>query len=424
MMNKKIASIFKNDKVVPFLLTIMFFGIVSGMYAGILNNYLHEVLAIGKTQRGIIEIPRELPGLMIFLVVALFYRFSELNLVRISLLMTLVALIGFTFHGDIFTVGITMLVMWSLGEHLISTSRKAIVIRYAKEEKKGAALGLLRGFLNGGQAAGYYLGPLIILVTTFLGIKIPFQRYRIIYAIGAVLIAAALFMTFKLKESGKSERRSRLCFKKKFRKYYLLEIFFGARKQVFMTFAPFVLIILYRADAAYISILYGIWSVVNMFLAPLIGKMVDYVGYKKVLIWDSLGLIVLCFLYGFSGRLFSFNTAMLVTSVVFVIDSISFAMGMARDVYAGTKSESNEEFTVTLSTGLSMNHIVSIVIAAAGGFLWEYMGVEYLFSAAALVGVGSWIIALTLEDPEHTGRSRKREKMSGTSDEPALSSAH
>ncbi len=391
---------FKDTAIVPFLFTVLIFGIISGMYNGILNNYLHEVLNIGKTGRGLLEFPREMPGLLIFLIMALLYHFSEISLLKISLISTFIGMTGFFFKGDIISIGIAMICFWSIGEHLMMPTRKSIAIFYSKQGQEGAALGTLRGFLNGGQAAGYYIGPLVMVILTTLGINKAFTRYRVIFFIGIVLIIIAFIVTFFIKSPHKTEPRKRLYFKKKYTKYYLLETFFGARKQVFLTFAPFVLILKYGASAAYISLLYGIWSVVNMFLAPVIGKMMDKIGYKKVLIWDSLALILLCFLYGFSGHLFSNHVAFVVTSFVFILDSISYAMGMARDLYAKSKSETNEEFTVTLSTGLSMNHLVSIIIAIAGGFLWEYMGIEYLFSAAALVGIGSFIISSLLENPD------------------------
>ncbi|WP_053228169.1 MFS transporter [Spirochaeta cellobiosiphila] len=398
-MKNSLTKTFKDNKILPFLMTVLLFGLISGMYTGILNNYLHEVLGIGKTGRGLLEFPREMPGLLIFLVMALLYRFSELNLVKIALISTFIGMTGFFIKGDIMVIGIIMVCFWSIGEHLMMPARKAIALFYANPGQEGAALGTLRGFLNGGQAAGYYVGPVVMLILTSLGINEAFSRYRVIFFIGMLLILLAFLMTSLIKETHKSLPRKRLFISRKYKKYYLLEIFFGARKQVFITFAPFVLILQYGASAAYISLLYGIWSIVNMFLAPFIGKMLDKVGYKNVLIWDSLALIVLCFLYGFSGHLFSNQMALVITSVVFVLDSISFAMGMARDLYAKTKSETNEEFTVTLSTGLSMNHLVSIIIAILGGYLWEFMGVEYLFSAAALIGVGSFIISMTLEVP-------------------------
>ncbi|MDC7125100.1 MAG: MFS transporter [Spirochaetales bacterium] len=399
-MKTNLSKIFKDNKIFSFLLTVLLFGLISGMYSGILNNYLHEVLGMGKTERGLLEFPREMPGLLIFLVMALLYRFSEMDLVKIALVSTLIGMIGFFLKGDVTSIGIAMICFWSIGEHLMMPARKSIAIFYAQPGQEGAALGTLRGYFNGGQAAGYYIGPLIMLILTALGINQAFSRYRVIFFLGIILIIAALIMTFLIKDTHKSQPRKKLFISKKYKKYYLLEIFFGARKQVFLTFAPFVLILKYGASAAYISLLYGVWSIINMFLAPQIGKLLDKIGYKKVLIWDSLALIILCFLYGFSGRLFSNTTAFIITSIVFLLDSISFAMGMARDLYAKSKSDTNEEFTTTLSTGLSMNHLISIIIAIAGGFLWEYMGIEYLFSAAALVGVGSWIISMTLEVPQ------------------------
>jgi predicted MFS family arabinose efflux permease len=90
------------------------------------------------------------------------------------------------------------------------------------------------------------------------------------------------------------------------------------------------------------------------------------------------------------------SVAFVVVCVVFVLDAILFVVGMARAMYARDLSETQEEVTATLSVGISVNHLVSIVIAIAGGVLWERLGMEVLFGIAALFGLGSTIFALTL----------------------------
>ena len=102
----------------------------------------------------------------------------------------------------------------------------------------------------------------------------------------------------------------------------------------------------------------------------------------------------------FSHVLFSEHTAFIIVSIVFVLDAILFMVGMARAMYVKTITKSQDEVTLVLSSGLSINHAVSIVIAIAGGLLWQYLGIEGLFSIAAIFGLGAFFYSLFLPKPE------------------------
>ena len=140
-------------------------------------------------------------------------------------------------------------------------------------------------------------------------------------------------MALALRDRGEAVKRSRLYFNRKFGKYYGLEIFYGSRKQVFITFAPYVLILQYGADTSVISLLLGICAVFGMLLSPLVGRLIDRLGYKFIMVTDTLLLIVVCFFYGFSHRLFSFEVAYIVVCVNFVLDSILSLGSLASTVY-------------------------------------------------------------------------------------------
>jgi MFS family permease len=207
-------------------------------------------------------------------------------------------------------------------------------------------------------------------------------------------------LKIKLKETKLKSPRQRFYFAKKYTKYYLLEVFYGARKQVFLTFAPYVLILNYGADPAIMAFLYLICSVFVMFCSPLIGKLIDIFGYKIVMVVDTLILIVVCFLYGFAHRLFSFNVAYIVVCCNFVLDQIISIASMASNVYVKRIASSQAEITATLSTGISVNHIFSVLIALIGGWIWQVSGIEALFMLSAILGFISSINAATIKKSE------------------------
>lgn len=157
-----------------------------------------------------------------------------------------------------------------------------------------------------------------------------------------------------------------------------------------------MLIIHYGARTELIATLYGIWSLSTIFIGPLFGKLLDKVGYRVIIIVDAILLALLCVIYGFAHHILPSGTAFVVVCIVFVLDAILFVVGLARAMYVRSLSDTPEEVTATLSVGISVNHLISIVIAVAGGLLWERLGMETLFSIAGLFGVASAAFAFTL----------------------------
>jgi len=396
MIKKRILSPFAAPKAGHFLAAVLIFGISSGIFTGIINNYLHEILKISKVERGIVEFPREMPGLLMIVLVALLYRFSETRIFRMSFLIALAGITGMIFLGTIKWTAILMIILWSTGEHLIMPVRQSMGVHMARPEKAGLALGTVRGFRNTGQLIGFYLIPLLFFILPFAPPEGTFAWFRLAFIAGGIALGTGFILTLILRDKHLHVQRRRLYFDKKFSKYYILEMFFGARKQVFLTFAPFVLVIVYHISAGTLALLYGISATINILVAPMVGQLIDRLGYRLVIVADTVILVMLCLGYGFAHRFFPSHTAFLVICVVFILDAVLFVVTVARTMYVKQLSDSSGEVTATLSAGISINHCISILIAMLGGMIWEMVGIEALFSMAALFGIGSFVFALTL----------------------------
>ena len=92
--------------------------------------------------------------------------------------------------------------------------------------------------------------------------------------------------------------------------------------------------------------------------------------------------------------------AFIVVCINFVLDSIISLASMAANVYVRDLSDSREELTATLSTGISVNHLISVLIALLGGYIWKKVGIEVLFSLSAILGIINSIFAATISKPE------------------------
>ena len=65
-MLRRVQALYSDSRAFGFLVSMFIFGAVLGVYGAVLNNYLHEILNISRLERGIVELPRELPGLLLF----------------------------------------------------------------------------------------------------------------------------------------------------------------------------------------------------------------------------------------------------------------------------------------------------------------------------------------------------------------------
>jgi hypothetical protein len=402
-----LADIYRPEaKIGGFISALVLSGIAAGLYKGVQDNFLAEIVRIDAFGRGVTEFFRELPGLLIVLFLAWMYRFSENRIFKIGIALMLASLVGLTLAGllpvDFFpglagkVTVIFLMVLYSSGEHIIMPVRSSLSLHLAKKDKGGASLGITSALGHGGNIVGFLMVAAAFVIFTRLGFA-KFSQFKIVFASSIFLMLAALLVTQTMRDSGIKVKRQRFYFAKKFSKFYILEIFYGARKQVFITFAPYVLILNYGANTAVISTLLAISAVCGLIASPLIGRLIDRVGYKAIMIGDTLILILVCFLYGFSHRLFPMHIAFYVVCVNYILDAIISVASMANNVYVQSLSENHEEITATLSTGISVNHLISIIIALLGGLLWKFFGIELLFTISAILALLNSLYAATIK---------------------------
>jgi MFS family permease len=395
---------YKEDaKVAHFLWTIALSGIAYGLYKGVQDNYLAEIAHIDAFERGIVEFFREIPGLLVVLFLALMYKLSGTRVFKISVALSLAGMVGLLMAGSSKFLVVLFLVIYSIGDHLIMPVRSALSLSYAKEEKGGLSLGLTNALRQFGNIVGFGVVTILFLIFAKIGFKrTDIAQYKIVFSASIALLIASTLIAFAMKETAQYVPRRRFYFAKKFTKYYFLEVFYGARQQIFFTFAPYTLILHYHADAFVMSLLLGICAFFGTILSPIIGRIIDKLGYKTVMVGDTLILIVVCFFFGFSHRIFSPNTAYIVVCISFVFDSIVSIASMASTVYVRDIASDADEVMATLSTGISVNHVISILIALAGGWIWRETGIEVLFTLSAFLGLMNSIYAASIKKPKQS----------------------
>lgn len=384
-----------------FFSSILIWGIGFGCFQAVMNNYLVDVVGMTPFQRGTLEFFREMPGLLLVFIIALMHRCSEWRIMKIGTLVSLTGIIGLLFTTAPGLALVTLLiVLWSTGEHIMLPVRSTLAMNIAREGKAGRSL----GFVTGATNAGNVIGSVTVAAIFYIGMNLfhvssNVRLYNVVWGVIAVLLIASLICIARFRSKEGLTKRPRLYFSGKYGKFYALELFYGARKQIFLTFAPYVLIKVYGMDTTMMAVLMGVCALINIFCAPLIGRLTDYLGYKNIMIYDTVILFFVCLMYGYADRLFAADIAYFAVCVNFLLDAVISTTSMATSMYVREISDSAEETTASLTTGISINHLISIFAALAGGLIWEKFGFGVLFTFAAVMALCNSAFAMTIPRP-------------------------
>jgi predicted MFS family arabinose efflux permease len=380
------------------LLSWLFFGITSGIYDPIFNNYLSEVFHISAKVRGFLEFPREFPGFMVALISGFLMFMADVQIFAMAISLVAVGLLGQSFSDwggqPHMTWMIVSMLIWSVGTHLYLPLSSSVSVNLSPKENVGRSLGLLSGV----NTAAYIIG--LALVYVVMG-QWHFQ-YNTMFRLGMVCALIAAGCLFLIKVSGglkPSRPKLHLVFRKEYSLFYGLSVLYGARKQVFLTFAPWVLIKLYGQKETTFVVLLFIASLIGIVFKPWLGRMIDKVGERPILMGEALSLVMICLGYGFAGYLNLGKYAIYLVYLCFIVDQVLFAVSMARTTYLHKRLVCESDFTPTLSLGVSIDHIVAMSIPALGGILWERFGFETIFALAAGIAVVNLWAAAKVKAP-------------------------
>ncbi len=382
-------------------LSLLLCAIGSGLHKGILDNYVAEMAHMNELDRGIMEFFREVPGLLLVLILAVFYRSSAEKMYKLSMVFMAIGMVMQSLINPVKALVILALFIYSTGEHIQIGMRNTLTLEYSKPGHGGVALGYQNSMMQIGNLIGFIavIGA-FAWVSHLSGSGQGTFLFQPVFMVAALFMLIAMCVSFQLKGQSKAKKVNRFYFRKKFTKYYMLEMFYGARKQVFFTFGPYVLILFYKADAGIISMLFAISAVACFVLSPWVGKLIDRIGYKTVMVADTLLLVIVCFFYGFAHHLFPIHVAFIVCCVNYILDSVISLASMASNVYVQDISDNQEEMRATISTGISVNHLITIFIALLGGWIWNALGIETLFIVSAVLGLCNSAYAATIKQAE------------------------
>jgi len=372
-----------------FLAGVFMIGIAGGIFETTFNNFLSDTFDVGADTRGFLEFPRELPGFLTALFAGMLFFLPETLIAAFCALAIGAGMIGLAVWGVSWSWMLTFMILWSAGAHLLMPIRSSVSMHLAHAEHRGRRLGQV----NAAGIAATLCGCGLVWVA----MKHFEVDYAVTFTVGGVaaICGAVAFFVMRLPEA--HLERPKFVWNRKYWLYYVLAFLFGARKQIFLTFGPWVLIRVFRQPAYVIAQLWLASAVVGVFFQPWLGRLIDRIGERKVLVADSVAVFVVCMGYGFAHRLGSETAALWLLYVCYVGDHLLFGVNMARTTYISKIAVRREDVAPTLSLGITINHAVSMSMPALGGLAWVHFGHPSVFLFAAAIAVVMLVFSARIE---------------------------
>lgn len=360
----------------------------AGVYDLLFTNYLSDAQGLNAQERGFLELPRELPGVLSLLVMGSLFFLNEVRLAAVSVLLAALGsymLMNLGPDASMWELSVCV-VTASLGLHILMGTVDSIVMHTARPENRSLRLGQMRAL---GTAA-------TLLGAGYIWLKWQFNSsFAVDYVLVVVIfiMAAALLFCVRAPQFPKRKSfRENFILRKEYAVYYGIETLHGIRKQLYITFGYWLLVNTMGQPPAQVGKIMLIAGVIGLFTQPLIGRSIKHFGEKKVTIFDSMALSVLCLAYAFAPSLLPAAWAVGVIACCFVLDKILFDLGMARTTYiARICGERRSDITPCIYTGIAINHVASITYGIVGGLIWSYSGgpqAVFLTGGLAVVGAG------------------------------------
>ncbi len=361
----------------PEILLFLMAGAVPLSFAtwqALLNNFAIERAAFSGAEIGILQSLREVPGFLAFAVVFLLYVLREQHIALVSLTLLGIGTAVTGFFPTVLGLYLTTVFM-SVGYHYYETIQTSLSLQWVDKKNAPEVLGRI-------IAVGAFTS-----ILTFGAIWLAFDfaqlDFVIVYLIaggatlGIVMMCLLFFPTFPTKV----KQVRHMVLRKRYWLYYGLIFLSGARRQIFIVFAGFLMVEKFGYGVAAISTLFLINATLNMLFAARIGRLISVVGERAALIFEYVGLIGVFIAYAFVE-----NSQ--IAAGLYIVDHFFFALAIAIKTYF-QKIADPADIASSAGVSFTINHIAAVVLPAILGVLW-------LKSPSLVFLVGAGLAGLSL----------------------------
>jgi len=356
-------------------------------WSALLNNFVIEAAGFTGVEIGWLHTVREIPGFFAVGVIAIIMFMREQVLGIVSLLLLGVAS-AITAWFPSFAGLLTLTMLSSIGFHYFETVNQSLQLQWIDKKRAPQILGWVVGVGSGASLLAY--GALVLMWKP-LGLS-----YNLVYMVsGGVTAGIAVFCYFAYPQfEAPHPQLKTFVLRRRYWLYYALQFMSGARRQIFIVFAAFMMVERFGFEVHELTALFLINYLANMIFAPLMGKAVAHWGERRALVFEYVGLITVFLAY---GGIYFFGWGVVLAAALYVIDHMFFALAFALKTYF-QKIADPQDIAPTAAVAFTINHIAAVFLPALLGYLW-IVSPSLVFVMASSMAAAS--LALALMIPRH-----------------------
>jgi len=345
-------------------------------WMALLNNFVIERAAFTGAEIGMLQSIREIPGFLAFTAVLVLLLVKEQTLAYVALAMMGIGVALTGYFPSVVGLYLTTLLM-STGFHYFETIKQSLSLQWLTKEEAPAALGKMLAY---GSMASLVVYSGLWLSERYL--SLPFETLYLIGGGCCVALVLLMWLAFPRFE-GHTVQRKHLLMRKRYWLYYALTFMGGARRQIFVVFAGFLMVEKFGYDVSDIAALYLVNHLFNWAFAERIGAWVGKVGERRALTFEYCGLICVFTAYAFvSDAKWA--------AALYILDHLFFSLAIAIKTYF-QKIADPADIASTAGVAFTINHIAAVVIPVIFGLIWLVSP-----SAVFLIGAAMVVVSLIL----------------------------
>ncbi|MEO9655806.1 MFS transporter [Marinomonas sp.] len=381
----------RNPKTLLTLLAIIL-PISFASWQALLNNFAIEKAAFTGAEIGLLQSVREIPGFLAFTAVFILLFMREQKFMILALLMLTLGVAITGFYPSVSGLLCTTLLM-STGFHYFETLKQSLSLQWLSKEEAPETLGTMISV--GALASLITYGVLWVLLEQ---LSLDYQWVYLIAGATALIIVLFIWLAFPTFES-KTIQNKKLILRKRYWLYYALVFMSGARRQIFVVFAGFLMVEKFGYSAADITLLFLINYAFNWLFAKRIGRIIGKIGERKALLFEYTGLILVFVSY-------ALVESAEIAAGLYVIDHLFFALALAIKTYF-QKIADPADIASTAGVSFTISHIAAVFIPVSFGLLWLVSPASVFYAGAAMASL-SLLLAFNIPNHPTEGNEVRR----------------
>jgi len=360
-------------------------------WSALLNNFVIEAAGFTGVEIGWLHTVREIPGFLAIGVIAVLLVMREQVLAIVALILLGVAT-AVTAQFPSFGGLLVVTVLSSIGFYYFETVNQSLQLQWIDKKIAPQVIGKIAAVGAGASLVAYGL-----IVVTWHWLELSYNTVFMVAGLITIAIAVYCALAFPQFAAPNPQNKS-MVLRRRYWLYYLMQFMSGARRQIFVVFAAFMMVERYGMDVRALTALFMVTYLINMLIAPTIGRWIARFGERRMLVVEYGGLTAVFIGY---GMLYVYEWSWHVAAGLYVLNHMFFSMAFAIKTYF-QKIADPADIAPTAAVAFTINHIAAVFLPAGLGYLW-IISPKAVFTLAAAMALISMLLALLVPDEPDDG---------------------